>query len=39
MTTLAMLYEEGRAGLEKDPEKARAWYHRAGFTESHLRCP
>jgi hypothetical protein len=31
-TTLAMLYEEGR-GVDKNPELARHWYHRAGFTE------
>ncbi len=33
MTTLAMLYEQGKAGLPKDPEKAREWYRKAGFEE------
>jgi len=30
MTTLAMMYEEGK-GVDKDPEKAKEWYARAGF--------
>ena len=32
-TTLAMMYEQGN-GVEKDPEKAREWYARAGFDMS-----
>ena len=29
-TTLAMMYEEGR-GVEKDLDKAKEWYAKAGF--------
>jgi len=30
MTTLGMLYEEGR-GVPKDPAEAQRWYRLAGF--------
>jgi TPR repeat protein len=35
-TTLGMMYEQGKAGIEKDPVKAKEWYSKAGFDSEEL---
>ena len=32
MTTIGMMYRDGTV-LERDEEKAREWFHKAGFDE------
>jgi TPR repeat protein len=36
-TTLGMLYEQGSAGVEKDLDKAKEWYAKAGFSPEELK--
>ena len=36
-TTLGMLYEQGSNGVEKDLEKAKEWYAKAGFSPEEIK--
>ena len=36
-TTLGMMYEQGTGGVERDLEKAKEWYAKAGFSPEEFK--